>query len=379
MPRSENMGALGFLLIPAIIIALTAGGFVSSSRSDTIVQGPGVTRIARLSDYLPSLKGTYGDSDVYFLEGKEPGGKVFVIGGVHPNEPAGFLAAVLLIENAVIEKGTMIVIPQANLSGFRNASSEEANPPRFEIVTPWGSRSFRLGDRYTSQLEQWPDPEFYTHYPSRQVLSGPEVRNLNRVFPGRPNGLFTERLAFAIAETVRQEEVDISIDLHEASLMYPIVNVIVAHQRATQIGAMAMMNLNYYEKIKIGMEISPEKLHGLSHRELGDYTQSMVLLAETSNPMMDYVRGRTDVDLVLNGKDEQVLRAAKAKLLFAPYPDEGVSLDERVGRHMATVSEIIAAYSKRHPDRPVVAGGLPGYQEVQTKGIGHYLRQPADN
>ena len=41
-----------------------------------IVAGPGVTRVVRLSDYGPGLKGTLADTWVYFLEGKEPGGKV---------------------------------------------------------------------------------------------------------------------------------------------------------------------------------------------------------------------------------------------------------------------------------------------------------------
>jgi len=53
-----------------------------------IINGPGVTRTAHLSDYFPDLKGEYSDSTIYFLESENPGGTVFLLGGTHPNEPA---------------------------------------------------------------------------------------------------------------------------------------------------------------------------------------------------------------------------------------------------------------------------------------------------
>ena len=54
-----------------------------------VVAGPGVTRVLRLSEFLPSLKGTAGDTNVYVLEGREPGGAALFMAGTHPNEPAG--------------------------------------------------------------------------------------------------------------------------------------------------------------------------------------------------------------------------------------------------------------------------------------------------
>ena len=38
--------------------------------------GRGVTRVARLQDYLPALAGTAGDTAVYVLQGAKPGGVV---------------------------------------------------------------------------------------------------------------------------------------------------------------------------------------------------------------------------------------------------------------------------------------------------------------
>ena len=70
-----------------------------------VVKGPGVTPVLRLSDFSPGLKGTPGDTNVFVLEGREPGGKALLMGDTHANEPAGMLAAVIFIENAVVEKG----------------------------------------------------------------------------------------------------------------------------------------------------------------------------------------------------------------------------------------------------------------------------------
>ncbi len=40
-----------------------------------IVKGPGVTAVHRLSEFSPGLKGTLADTNVYVLEGREPGGR----------------------------------------------------------------------------------------------------------------------------------------------------------------------------------------------------------------------------------------------------------------------------------------------------------------
>lgn len=84
-----------------------------------IVAGPGVTRVVKLSHYLPALKGTMADTWVFFLEGQEQGGKVLILGNTHANEPEGMLATMVIIENGQVERGTVIIIPQFNHSASR--------------------------------------------------------------------------------------------------------------------------------------------------------------------------------------------------------------------------------------------------------------------
>jgi len=76
---------------------------------EPVVLGPGVTRVTTLSEYNPTIRGTANDANIYVLEGKEPGGTVFVFGGTHAEEPAGRLAAWLLVEHATLERGRLIV------------------------------------------------------------------------------------------------------------------------------------------------------------------------------------------------------------------------------------------------------------------------------
>jgi len=80
------------MIVLAWVIAFFAGReFLKTRELEPIVTGEGVTSMQKLSDYLPALKGTRGDSDVYIVQGAEPGGSVLVLGNTHPNEPSGFL------------------------------------------------------------------------------------------------------------------------------------------------------------------------------------------------------------------------------------------------------------------------------------------------
>src|SRR5690606_38825221 len=211
---------------------ITGAEFAAKHEPDVLYPGPGVTDVRRRSDYHPRLARCPGDTPVsvldgkqahataavwggtrpdacagvrpvYVLEGKQPGATVLVLGGTHPDEFAGFMAAVLLVERAEVEQGRLIVIPQANASGFTHNQPGEGHPAYIEIETPGGTRRFRLGARATNPVHQWPDPDVYVQA-SGQQLSGSETRNLNRAYPGRPDGTLTEQIAYAIVQLIKE-------------------------------------------------------------------------------------------------------------------------------------------------------------------------------
>jgi hypothetical protein len=251
-----------------------------------------------------------------------------------------------------------------------------AYPPDFTIPTSWGGQTFRLGDRWSNPLDQWPDPEVYIHYPSYQELAYVDIRNLNRCWPGRPNGTLTEKTAYAFMEMIRKEKVDIVIDLHEAELQYPVISTIVAHEKGQELAAMASMMLTDMEGFKMGMEFSPKNLHGLSHREIGDHSDAISLLFEAPEPFLDATRGRTTREQLLTGQDDFVVKAGKHGLLFEKIDEKGWPIDVRVGRHTSAVLQVMATWTEAHTDRPMVCDNVPRYAEVIEKGTGAFLRSP---
>ena len=76
-----------------------------------------------MGDWYAPLKGTVSDSTVFILEGEKPGGTVLFLGGSHPCEIAGVMAAIVIVENAVVDEGKVIVIPHANRSGSDRISA----------------------------------------------------------------------------------------------------------------------------------------------------------------------------------------------------------------------------------------------------------------
>jgi hypothetical protein len=376
MKITRIASSLIVLAITVAVVLYTGSSFRSMSGSDLIIPGPSVKEVKKLSDYFKGLKGTEGDTDVYILEGAEPGGTVLFLGGTHPNEPAGFLTAVLFIETAKIEKGRLVIIPQADISGFSVNDPQEASPQKFTLLTALGTkRTFRYGARATNPLHQWPDPDIYVN-PSGQTLSGSEVRNLNRAYPGKPNGTLTEKIAFGIMEAIRQENALVSIDLHEASPEYPVINAMVAHEKSIDLASIAVLELEM-EDIKIRLEKSPPTFYGLSHRSWGDYSDTMPILMETANPSQGRLRSKTNEELVLTGKDPWYVKAQKLGRLYVPFDDSGHPIEERVGRHSSSIQALIRAMEYFFPpEQTLVLSGVPNYNDLKGASLGSFLKEP---
>ena len=334
-------------------------------------------KLKKLSEYFPDLNGSVNDCNIYFIEGNEPGATILALAASHPEEPAGRLAGWILVENAKMQKGRLVVALSANRSGTTVTRPSGAYPQFYTIPTAWGGQKFRMGDRWSNPLDQWPDPEVYIHYPSRQNLAYIDIRNLNRAWPGRANGTLTEKTTFAFMNMIRQEKVDVVIDLHEAELQYPVINTIVTHEKGQDLATMASMTLTDFEGFSIGTEFSPVNLHGLSHREIGDHSDAISLLLEAPEPFLDATRGITGEKQLLEGKDAFVVKAGKHGLLYAPIDDKGWPIATRVGRHTSTVLQILQSWNEFHPEKAIICEGVPKYNELIAKGVGAFLLDPA--
>ena len=367
---------LCFLFLALIISFLAGKQFHLQYQPEPIFPSAGLTAQKKLSDYFPALFDTAGDTEVYIFDGQQAGGHVLIVGGTHANEPAGFITAVLLTENISLKRGKVVIIPRANASAFTHGDPQEGSPQRFALPTPSGPRFFRLGSRLTNPVDQWPDPAIYIN-PSGQKLSGSEVRNLNRCYPGRPKGLLTERVAYAIMQVIRQEKIDLGIDVHESAPEYPVINTIVFHENSSELAALVSMTMEAYG-FNLRLEASPPQLRGLSHREWGDAAGIMAVLMETPNASHGRLKGRPSPALIVEGKDKFYTQAARLGRLFVDYPESGVPLKERVARHLAAISSLFQGLEEIYPEKGLRVEGIPEAREVLEKGLGAFLHPPKE-
>ncbi len=372
--KRHHVIAIGLFALATALCCLTGIQFLSLHQPDTFYPSEGLSRHTKLSEYFPQLADTPGDTDVYCFKGEEEGGNLLILGGTHPNEPAGFITAVLLLENIRVFKGTIFIVPQANSSGFTHNDPFEGNPQKFSLETPGGRRWFRFGSRLTNPIHQWPDPTLFTNA-AGQALSGAEVRNLNRSYPGKGKGHLTEKIAFGVLQLIVKEKIDLSIDLHEAAPEYPVVNAIVFHENSAELAAIASMELQM-RGMDIRMEASPPSLRGLSHREWGDATDSMAILLETANASHGRLKGKPTEALIVEGKDSNYVKASRLGMLFVPYGEEGIPMEERVARHIAAISALIVGLGEIDPEKVIDTSSVPSAMNINERGLGFYLHPP---
>jgi len=308
---------------------------------------PGLgVKVKALSDYLPALAKTPGDSAVYILEGAEPGGTIFVAGGTHGGEIAGQMAAVLLAERARLSRGKLVVVPYANNSAAVNRPPSGASS--FAIKLQGGAkRTFVIGSRLTRPEDQGePDPP--------QQKTGGETdfspRNLDRQYPGKADGNLTQRIAFAIVAILKTEAVDLAFDFHEAPPGSRLAMMIVANPKNIELAAEASLVLES-DDLRMKIEESSAGFRGLSHREWGDATAAKAFLFETPNPAMD--------------------RSTPGD----PVNDRVWPLTKRVGIHLDTLRAIVDAHNgSAPPSRRIGLLDIPGRNEILKAGIGAFLR-----
>ncbi|MFA6976295.1 MAG: succinylglutamate desuccinylase [Mesotoga sp.] len=369
-------------LIIAVILVLVvlAGGiplYIQRGFKEEVVAGPSVTNVFKLSKYFDGIEGTIADTDVFELKGAEEGGKTLIMAGTHASEPSAALLAYFFIENLEVEKGTVYIIPHFNLSGSLGPQPGGGFPLYYYLDTPWGEQAFRMGDRGFQALDQWPDPDVYVHYPDGQLLSYIDARNTNRAWPGRPDGYLAEKVCFAAMEMIRSEGIDIAIDLHEAEAMYPVTNCIVAPEKSMPYAIGAAFYVKGREKFENHVESSPSGYRGLSHREIGDWSDAYPFLLESPGVHLDQITAAKTPELIIDGIDPFVLKAGEKGLLYVPYDENGFSMDRRVGQHSSVIQEILSQWTKKNPERGFEISA-PKHADIVENGLGFYFEDPSE-
>ncbi len=129
--------------------------------------------IPRGDERYTLMTGTRYETSLYVFGSGEPGPIAMVLGGVHGDEPGGWLGAERVVDTLRPRNGAILVIPRANrvatLSGVRTTD---------------------------------------------------EMGDINRSYPGFDDGKPMERMAFEIVNAVRWYHVDLVHDMHESWAFY---------------------------------------------------------------------------------------------------------------------------------------------------------------
>ena len=345
-------------------VLLSSGAWAKNIDPD-IRPGPGLTEQRKLSDYFAPLKDTNLDTDVFILDSGKPGAIGLALGGTHGNELAGQVAALLLLENANVTSGKLIVIPYANRSGLSMQDTRKSIAQQFPVQSRSGPRVIPYGDRRTDPEDQGvADPDEYTNPMGYTLKNGQESRNLNRTYPGDPEGTPTEQLGHAIMEVVRQENVDFSLDMHEANTPERqskddgnytpggnkrLAYTLVSHPRGLEIAAYSLLAMEEDTDISMRLDESNPAYRGLSHLEFGNATKCLSFLSESPNPGQD--RWRENADVINDPK----------------YP-----LKHRAGMHMRLFLHLAEAFAD-YNDKALVIEDLPEYDDLMNGDIGQFL------
>ena len=174
---------LSFVLL-FVIIATAFGCDKNDSKDDNKDDKPKVENVVTHDTYK-IMEGTTLETEVHVFKSSIEGPTIFITGGTHGDEVAGWKAAEKLITEEYYKNyiGTVIVIPYLNALGVS------------------------LQQRYPGVS-------------SSGLYEGIQYSDLNRAFPGDAEGTITEKLAYAICEEVRKYNPKYVVDLHESRGSY---------------------------------------------------------------------------------------------------------------------------------------------------------------
>jgi len=96
------------------------------------------------------------------------------------------------------------------------------------------------------------------------------------------------------------------------------------------------------------------------------------MLCETSNVSQGRLRGATDARRSSRAPTTSTAGGRLGRL-SVPFDEHGWPMKQRVGRHAATVTAILAAFTSSHPEKPISLTGLPSYADLMAKGLEPYL------
>ena len=192
-PRLSRRRLLGIgTLLPFAALLEACGGssradssfaVSSTSSSDTPAPGPAATAtptatpepfvVPEGEEQRAMMAGTAQETPLFIFGSGKPGPVLMVLGGVHGNEPGGWMAAERLVDQLRPATGALLIIPRANKLAI-----------------------------------------------AQFVRTTDDLGDLNRLYPGDPNGLPMSRMAYEITRALAEFHATMVLDMHESWAFY---------------------------------------------------------------------------------------------------------------------------------------------------------------
>lgn len=147
---------------------------------DPAPQPPGVTREVH---YIQSGSRTATRTEVYVVRAQEPGPTVMLVGGVHGSERSGWMVAGEVAREWEIDRGTLVVIPEANKDAVRRTRRTGTDGRDLNRAFPRGRALNQSGDWLLAQ-EIWNVVLDYEPQALLDLHEGWGLREANDRFPG---------------------------------------------------------------------------------------------------------------------------------------------------------------------------------------------------
>ncbi len=143
------------------------------SATSTATATPEPFVVAEGEQQRSMMAGTAEETPLYIFGSGKPGPVLMVLGGVHGNEPGGWMAAERLVDELRPTTGALLIVPRANKLAI-----------------------------------------------AQFVRTTDELGDLNRLYPGDPNGLPMSRMAYEIVQTLTEFHATMLLDMHESWAFY---------------------------------------------------------------------------------------------------------------------------------------------------------------
>ncbi len=157
------------------------------------------------------MEGTPWETTLYIIGSPVEGPTVMVIGGIHGDEPAGYLAAESIVSWAV-DRGTLLVLPRANMPAVAEQKRSVSGSADLNRSFPGSDRSddqtARLAAAIFGVMQEYePDWVVDLHEADHCEYKSPGALGQTFIYPYESSGLdIVKELLIAVNRTIYLEE-----------------------------------------------------------------------------------------------------------------------------------------------------------------------------